>query len=79
MPVWNNCHDYINFNFPLPTFPGNLATPYTYDEEKEVLLYDGADLYVHSVEDVLDEKKKKLHTLIVLGSIEPEYLKAVNK
>ena len=39
-----------------------------YDDELEVLLYDGVKLYVHSVEDVLDDNEKKVHTLIELGS-----------
>lgn len=43
-----------------------------YDSEKEVLLYDGAKLFVHSVEDVFDQNQKKLYTKIVLGS-KPEY------
>ena len=33
-----------------------------------MLLLDGVELYVHSVQDVLDDNDKKVHTLIVLGS-----------
>ena len=53
---WNNelCHYFLNAG--------------AYDSEKEVLLFDGVDLYVHSVEDVLDQNENKLYTKIVLGS-----------
>lgn len=48
-----------------------------YNQEKEVLLYDGAYLYVHSVESIIDKDEKLHHYLIVLGSkaigyVEPE-------
>ena len=42
-----------------------------YDYEQEVLLEDGVRLYVHEVKDIIqeqDNQKKKLYTLIVLGS-----------
>lgn len=44
-----------------------------YDEEKEVLLYDGTRVFVYSVEDVLDKDQNKLHTKIVLGTKAPKY------
>ena len=42
-----------------------------YDYEQEVLLEDGVELYVHEVKDIIqeqDNQKKKLYTLIVLGT-----------
>ena len=39
-----------------------------YDDEKEILLMDGVDLYVHSVEDIKNEYEIKMYTLIVLGT-----------
>lgn len=37
-----------------------------YDHEKEVLLMDGAFVFVISVEDIKDEQGNKIYTLITL-------------
>jgi len=37
-----------------------------YDHEEEVLLMDGVDVKVKSVEDINDENDKKIYTLITL-------------
>ena len=43
-----------------------------YDHEEEVLLYDGALVEVISVEDVMDDKGKKIYTLISLESADED-------
>ena len=45
-----------------------------YDHEKEVLLYDGAEVIVESVEEVKDDEGKVLYTLITLKTDEAEWL-----
>ena len=68
--AWQNQHSghhkvlfHIKWNCPLGYYYLNAGA---YDHEKEVLLVDGVDLTVESVEEVLDTNGKKLHTLITL-------------
>ena len=39
-----------------------------YDHEEEVLLYDGAQVVVESVDEVKDDNNNKLYVLITLRS-----------
>ena len=54
-----------------------------YDDEKEILLTDGVDLFVHSVEDIKNEYDIKMYTLIVLSNFPsqatPEQIEAWQK